>query len=79
LQGLLKFDRFAQFFVDASCFFANFLTEIRFALAPFFIRLLIVLLFRGFQIQGCQSFRGTKYQNGENIPNDDKLAIKYFQ
>jgi hypothetical protein len=30
--------------------------------------------------QGCQIFRGTIYQNGENIPNDHKInlsAIKY--
>jgi hypothetical protein len=30
--------------------------------------------------QGCQIFRGTIYQNGENIPNDHKIyqsALKY--
>jgi hypothetical protein len=31
--------------------------------------------------QGCQIYLGTKYQNGENIPNCHKIyqvAIKYF-
>jgi hypothetical protein len=31
--------------------------------------------------QGCQIFLGSKYQNGENIPNDNKIyqmAINYF-
>jgi hypothetical protein len=32
------------------------------------------------EIQGCQIFRGTTYQNGENLPNDHKIyqmVVKY--
>jgi hypothetical protein len=44
-------------------------------------QLLLRVLFHFFDVhQGCQIFRGTIYQNGENIPNDLKIpqmAIKY--